>query len=453
MRAAIAEARARLETANDASPAMGTSVDSPQLQALVAEKSRLERERANLVEQGALKSQTLAAIEQGISAADEQIGQEFQRILGRLAQEIVVQERKKTILDAEIEKMREALEQNAGAVIEVAQLDREVEASSAIYESFLSRYKETIEQQGIAIPDARLISVAEPGARNGAGKLAKWLIAGLVIGTAVGGAGALGRSAIEARKASPEGVIAETGAAIFGFLPRLSSAQVRRAAAATLDLRSAWGSAFALIHMNSLLPLEDRSCSVVAVTSVAKGDGKTTVAIGLAQALTASGARLLLIDCDVGAPRISRRLGLSGPTRAGEADADAPTLAPENLQRARWGCDVLLLANANAPRAFALEGRRLRALISEARAKYDVVILDSPAMGDHPEATHLAAAADLAIHVVRWPRSRMSDVRFALDQLAAIMPKRRVGVVFVRLNHCGRQYRVTQCEPNQSAEV
>ncbi len=453
VRAAIAEASARLDTARDATPAAGTSVDSPQIQALEAEKSRLERERANLVEQGALKSRDLSEIELGLGAVDEQIEEEFQRILGRLAQEIVVQERKKAILEAEIEKMREALERNASAVIEVAQLDREVEASSTIYESFLSRYKETIEQQGIAVPDARLISAAEPGTPDGGGRLAKWLIAGFVIGAAVGGTGALGRSALEARKASPEGVAAETGAAIFGFLPRLSAAKARRAGAAALDLRSAWGAALALIQMNSLLPLEDGSCSVVVVTSVAKGDGKTTVAIGLAQALAASGARALLIDCDARRPQIPPRLGLAAQAGRAGAAPDEAALSPETLQRAPWGCDVLSLADADAPRPFAFTGRRLKTLIKEARARYDVVILDSPAMGDHPEVTHLAAIADLAIHVVRWPRSRMSEVRFALGQLATVIPMRRVGVVFARLDRGCRQYRFTQRDPGQAREV
>ncbi|TMM49548.1 GumC family protein [Sulfitobacter sabulilitoris] len=446
VRAAVAEARARLETARNSSPAAGTSVDSPQIQALVVEKSNLERERANLIQHGALRSQTLVEIERSLNAVDEKMNEEFLRILGRFEQEIVVQERKKTIIEAEIERMRDALERNAGFVIEVAQLDREVEASSAIYESYLSRYKETIEQDGIAVPDARLISAAEPGVRDGAGRLAKWLMASVVIGASVGGVGALGRSAIDAKKASPEGVVAETGAAVLGFIPRLSAAKLRQSSAA-------WSSAFSLIQMNSMLPLKNKACSVVAITSLAKGDGKTTVSNGLAQALATSGVRSLLVDCCTREPQISPSHRVSGQKASVKSNADAPMLTPENLKKTPWNDDVLRLGNTDAPVSFSVQIRQIKAVIQEAREKYDVVILDCPAMGDHPETTHLAALSDLAIQVVRWPRSRMSDVRTALAQLATIVPEQRVGTVFVGLDHDNHPFRVMNGNTGQLAEV
>ena len=454
VRAAIAEAHARLETAKEASPASGTSVDSPQIQILISEKSKLENQRTHLIEQGALKSQLLAQIEQELDTVNLQITAEFQRALGRLAQEIVVQERKKVILETEINKMRDALEDNAGAVIDVAQLDREVEASSAIYESYLARYKETVEQQGIAAPDARLISAAELGVPDGVGRLAKWLMASFVIGGVFGGAGALGRSSLVARRASPEGVVAETEATVLGFLPRLSAARARQKGGAELDPGSLWGAEFALMQMNLSLPYEEEgACSVIAITSVANGDGKTTVAVGLAQSLASTGARMLLIDCDMQGPTVSQYLGLSDAPPSVEPKFDEPALTPENLQKVSWGCDVISLANGAEPRSFAQESRRLRAVIQEARAKYDVVILDCPAMGDHPEATHLAAAADLAIHVARWPRSPMLDVRLAVEQLAAILPQQRVGVVFTRLDPRHRNYTVIPSKTNQLREV
>lgn len=452
VRAAIAEARARLETARNASPDAGSGVDSPQIRTLAAEKSRLTRARESLVEQGALRSQALAGIEQDLDAVDAQIADEFRRVLGRLAQEVVVQERKKAILEAEIGRMRAAQEQNVDAMIAVAQLDREVEASSAIYESFLSRYKESIEQQGLAIPDARLISAAEPGVGTGGGRLAKWLIASLVIGVGIGGGGAFGRSALEARRASPEGVLAGTDAAIFGFAPRLPAATLRGIGTAALDTEAPWGAAFTAILMNALSPRGGNPFTVIAVTSARAGDGRTMTAIGLAQATIASGGRALLVDCDLRDPQIAARAGLSEDARRG---APAPGAAPPgagNMRRTSWGCDVLTLAASGGPGAFALGTLRLRELIAAAGENHDLVILDGPAMEDQPTATQVAAAADLAIHVVRWPRSLMSETRFALEDLAEAVPSGRVGVVFSRLEQGGRRLRAPRREHVHAAE-
>jgi Mrp family chromosome partitioning ATPase len=65
-----------------------------------------------------------------------------------------------------------------------------------------------------------------------------------------------------------------------------------------------------------------RGLTVVAVTSAAIGDGKTTTAINLAGALAqAPGAQVLLIDADLRRPSVAHHVGLGGP-----AHADRPGL-------------------------------------------------------------------------------------------------------------------------------
>ncbi|WP_102109790.1 GumC family protein [Oceaniglobus roseus] len=445
VRSAIAEARARLETAQKGTPDAGSSIESPQLQALLSEKSKLERARANYVENGAVRGQALVSVNLQLDGVNREIAEEYQRSLGRLQQEIVVQERKKAIIDADIERMRQALDRNASAQIEIVQLDREVEASSAIYESFLARYKETIEQQGIAVPDARLISAAEPGARDGAGRMVKWLLASLVMGAAVGGVAALGRGALESRKASPDAVAAETGAAVIGFIPRVSRGRLRRYSRALPDPRSDWSAAFTLLQMNALRQKAPGACTVIAVTSVRRGDGKTTVAIGLAQSAVAAGLNPLLVDCDIRQPQIARLLAIG--RRPANAAADPESLRHlehMELHRTPWNSDVLSLAAGGRPESFAVQYRRLATLMREARKAYDLVILDCPALDDHPEAEHLAELADRAVHVVRWPRSRMAEVRAAVRRLGGIVAERRVGVAFVRFDPGAHRFPMIQ---------
>ena len=46
--------------------------------------------------------------------------------------------------------------------LRLVQLQREADANRSIYETYLTRYKQTLEQESLALPDGRLISQAVP---------------------------------------------------------------------------------------------------------------------------------------------------------------------------------------------------------------------------------------------------------------------------------------------------
>jgi capsular exopolysaccharide synthesis family protein len=67
----------------------------------------------------------------------------------------------------------------------VNELQREAAANSALYESFLKRYKATIEQEDLASPEAELISEAEPPSQPSAPKRLPLMALGIFLGAAV----------------------------------------------------------------------------------------------------------------------------------------------------------------------------------------------------------------------------------------------------------------------------
>src|SRR5262249_55213812 len=67
---------------------------------------------------------------------------------------------------------------------------------------------------------------------------------------------------------------------------------------------------------------EERPLQIIAVTSAAPGEGKTTTAINLAGALAqARASRVLLVDADLRRPGVAAQLGLADSRGAGLADA------------------------------------------------------------------------------------------------------------------------------------
>src|SRR5206468_5112204 len=102
------------------------------------------------------------------------------------------------------------------------QLQHEAEANRAIYDSFLARYKQTLEQEGLAAPDARLISRAEAPILPSSPNKLRFLLLGTFGGLAIGGALAFVRQGFDRRIRQAWDVETVTGIPVFGFLPKVS---------------------------------------------------------------------------------------------------------------------------------------------------------------------------------------------------------------------------------------
>jgi protein-tyrosine kinase len=184
--------------------------------------------------------------------------------------------------------------------------------------------------------------------------------------------------------------------------------------------------------------------SVIAVSSPAMGDGKTTAAVNLAGALAqARDTRVLLIDADLRRPAIAARLALED-TERGLVDAIRYTsldLSHFVRQRLPFNLWVLPSGPRMASPYELLKSPRFGELLAEARKEYDYVVLDTPPLVPVPDCQVLARHVDAFILVVaahRTPRKVVDDA------LAAVSGAPVFGVIFNRddglVGRYGRAY-------------
>lgn len=159
--------------------------------------------------------------------------------------------------------------------------------------------------------------------------------------------------------------------------------------------------------------LEQISGKVLMVTSSVAGEGKSTVAVNLAQMLAAEGHRVLLIDGDLRRQGDAALLGVRG--RYGLQDAaladprDGEGLLVQNKKSGVW-----LIGNSKSVKqpAAILSSRKVKLFISEMRRKMDYVILDSPPCTMFQDAGILADYADGILYVVKYdevPRQKIQE--------------------------------------------
>jgi polysaccharide biosynthesis transport protein len=156
----------------------------------------------------------------------------------------------------------------------------------------------------------------------------------------------------------------------------------------------------------SLMPFENRR---LMVTSSIAGEGKTSIVLGLALALTDLGFHVLLVDGDYRRSSLSHRLGVPplnqniGPTPVRPRLDLLPPDVSEN------GTKVMeIVAQGSFEQTLANY---------ESSGRYDYILVDSAPVGMNSEAALMAAAVQQVLFVVRMGVSKREQVQASLEQL------------------------------------
>lgn len=159
--------------------------------------------------------------------------------------------------------------------------------------------------------------------------------------------------------------------------------------------------------------LEQLDGKILMVTSSVAGEGKSTVAVNLAQMLAADGYSVLLIDGDLRKPGDAALLGVRGKYGLQDVAKADPHKTEEMLVKINKdrGC---MLGNSKPVKqpASVLSSRRVKLFIREMRRKMDYVIIDSPPCTMFQDAGILADYADGILYVVKYddvPRQKIQE--------------------------------------------
>lgn len=166
-----------------------------------------------------------------------------------------------------------------------------------------------------------------------------------------------------------------------------------------------------------------RPIRTLCVSSPLAGEGKTTASINLATVTAMSvGRRVLLIDCDMRRPKVHQSLGLRPEAGLAEVLTHEVSLEQAVIKVEGMNLDVLAVRGRPANPSELLGSPAMRELVEEATARYDRVILDTPAALGVPDTKAVAEICDGVIVVVRADYTSQQDVEAALD----ILDRRRL---------------------------
>lgn len=434
-RAVAAEARARRDQIQAALKSGGAEVipdamRSGLIQRLREQYAQVARREAALSSQLQAKHPVLIEVRSQLAEVKAQINAELKRVATVAQSEYDVASNRERDLSQQLDRAKSEVERSNTDQIRLRDLEQDANASRELLRVFLSRAKETQEQQNVAIADARIVT--SPSLPAKPAKPIGWLILGLGLlgGLGLGLASALvsdhmdrtirrpgdfaghvepasvswiqlfapSRSLLSALRWGPGGKRSETiNAAQFSdLLNALSDFKTTRSPAAT-DYRQNVLRVLARIktHQRPGRPM------TVLLAAPALNSGNSATALALAYAAAQSGERVLLIDATSADPALSTTFATSLEQQTVIVLDNKEHLARITTRDARTGLAFLPIALVDLRDLKVQQRRRLATGLQGLIQRYDLIFIDAGGILDDESASCLMPIVDQTILVAR----------------------------------------------------
>ncbi|KJC49939.1 hypothetical protein UB31_14800 [Bradyrhizobium sp. LTSP849] len=488
-RAATMDAQARLDqieasrrTAADAG-ANAEVLQSPTIANLRAQYADARKKYAEQTAELGPRHPALRQTEKQVEDIKRVISEEVDRFAQSAKNDLTRARDFEASLNRALEAQKRQSVQLSQAAVRLRELEREVDASRDVYQSFFKRSRETEEQETLNTSATRVIGEATvPQRRSFPPAMSLFAMIGFVFG---GLAAAcwfvaaehlfVGATAPEPsrRERTPEPEVSRTRPETAApppplslvekpLIARLQEADVIRTLGAILatgggvDLtRLGWPTLRPGFPLTTLLnALRDmraavarraggKAMPVIALVGAGETVGRSVTALNFALAAARDGSRVLMIDADHQAHTISNKVNRPGKSEPGKLGwLSIGSNAAREIKTVN-GISVLPAAESDAGKAT----DAIRKAIAQARSAggYDLVILDGPAMPFSAAGRKLLDSADALVAVL--PTSL--DINDSMEEILTALggaERKLVGVMLdeltpaAQMRQRGKQY-------------
>jgi capsular exopolysaccharide synthesis family protein len=324
--------------------------------------------------------------------------------------------------------IQDALAQSKGTIqslnrkeIQLSMLEREAATNRQLYQAFLSRFKETSATKDAQETIARLVDRAVPALVPVRPAKRRTVMLATALSLLLGMAGALLLYRLDNTLKTDDDVEKKLHWPLLAALPILPKTRRRiRGHAPVLDRpHDLYAESIRIASTSVLLSALDAPHKVVTITSCVLDEGKSTFAINLAFS-QAKAKRVLLIEGDMRRPCFGRVIMLA-PDQKGLAEIlSGEATVQECLLRIDETELHVIAAGQPPPNPHELlVSPRFGDLLAALRARYDVVIIDSPPVQLVSDALVIGAQSTGLIFVVKAENTPLPLAQRAIKRIEA----------------------------------
>jgi len=381
------------------------------------------------------KHPKLVAAKAQLAAIQSELQQQADKLVKGIAKELQAAKNNEQRFIKELEKEKLKYQEITSTEQGYLKLQREVDANQNLYNTFLTRYKETEITTGLEVQQARVIDKAEvPLLPVKPNKKLLVLVAFVAsFGFAVVLAFVL--DALNDRFRTTSEIESKLGVRLLGLLPliKLKRKQSLSSYIYFDNKHKGFSEAVRTLRTGFVLSHIDDQHKVVLVTSSIPGEGKTTTSVNIAFAM-AQMEKTLLIEADMRRPSFTRVFDLAF-SQAGLSNLISGTEKLDDVivHDEKSGLDILSAGLIPPNPLELLSNAKFAAVMSILKDKYERIIIDSPPTLAVSDALILSKQSDSVIYVVRSESTKKAVVKKGLSRLIEIEAKID-GIVLNRVN-------------------
>lgn len=280
------------------------------------------------------------------------------------------------------------------------------------------RFNEDLNRESLAVRNALVITAASPPLRKSTPKTSLILALALVSGLLSGFGAALCFDRLDRRIRSLSQIGSGHNSLLLSELPIAERPNTSNSNLAFTAIERPWskfGDGLRSIK-STLDATADRSGEkCIGVCPIAAGAGATTIATNLAALYARSGKRVLLLDADFGNRSLT---GLLAPhATKGLVELVLDQEDDCFIGDERHGFTVLPLTNSSrvANAAIFLRSAAMTALLRQARAEFDIVLVDLPPSLDVIDGNFVGLTLERMIFVAEYGKTLIEELTAAID--------------------------------------
>lgn len=433
-RAELDDARARLDSVKiqaqkgESLESIAEVLSSDVIRDLRRTQAEITGKQAELSARYGARHPEILKIEREAADNATQIRQEVQRIVSNLEREVNRSRRKLSSTESSLNSLRRELASNNKALVRLRDLQRIARSNKTLYENVLNQFKEAGEKETITQADARIVSAASVPIYADSPKLRLSLAIAIVLGTMFATACILLLELFDTKITTVKHIENLTDIPLVTSIPLITPSLLQKFSRA-IKMRgelhdlvvekplSRFSESFRTLRSSIILSNIGKKNKVVSILSASPGVGKTTVTICLGRLSAMSGAKTLIVDCDLRRRNLSHLLLKKVDKGLIECLSKDASLKEAILKDPKTSCHVLPLAEMQFTPKDIFGSDAFAELLKKLRSNYDLVILDTAPILAVAESRTLASISDTVVPLVKWHETRKEVLRSVLKIL------------------------------------
>lgn len=195
--------------------------------------------------------------------------------------------------------------------------------------------------------------------------------------------------------------------------------------------------AYKALRTNVMFSIPKKNCKRIMVTSSMAGEGKSTNSINLAMTVAETGAKVLLIDCDLRRPNVANLLLLKKDRGLSNMLAGYNSYEDVVIRDVQKNLDVITAGEIPPNPTELLGSTEFSDFLDAMSEKYGYIILDTSPINLVTDSVLLSKLVDGIVLVVRCNSTAKDSVNDAINSLKMVDAK-ILGFVFNDVENSGK---------------